>query len=170
MNCVDGTLLFMTLFKIIGAKPVYISVPGHAMPGILLSVDDEVVAKTSYNKYVVETVYKGNKLRILPIESTMVCNSAGASRFVDAIQRASEKMAESSSRITVPSLDNIPVMFRRPSEVVFRWHRSSTRAVVASTRSRFSVCWLWSTPGSSEFQSWISKSMPNPCRWATSRK
>lgn len=117
VNCVDATLLFMTVFRICGMKPVYISLPGHAMPGILLSVDDDMIAKTVHSRFVIEATHGGRKVRVLPVEGTMAC-SPGPSRLADAIERGSEEMTASKFNLTIPSLDRIPLMCRNESKVV----------------------------------------------------
>ncbi len=52
-NCIDGTVIFASLFKKIGLNPVIITVPGHAFVGVYLTSDNRVEG-------------------LLPIETTVV--------------------------------------------------------------------------------------------------
>lgn len=52
-NCIDGTVIFASLFKKIGLNPVIITIPGHAFVGVYLTEDNRIEG-------------------LLPIETTVV--------------------------------------------------------------------------------------------------
>jgi len=114
-NCVDITLIFQTLFHICGAHPVFITLKNHAMPGLLISVNDKVLSETRFQKYAIEKIHRGQRIRFLPLEATMV----NSSTFEEALKEGHDEISgDAGYEITVPSLDKIPIMTRRASKAV----------------------------------------------------
>lgn len=115
-NCVDITLLFMTLFHMCGIRPVYIAEPNHALAGLLIKVNDKVLAKTRFRDYVIETEHAGHKVCILPLEGTAISHAS----LEGALMEGHDGITEGAEyKLTIPCLDRIPLMCRKESKVVF---------------------------------------------------
>ena len=72
-NCIDGTLLFASVFEVAGMRPVLIYVPGHAFVGVRMW---------------------GNEDTIIPIETTMVGTNTFNNAWISAEQSYSKYNAQ----------------------------------------------------------------------------